>query len=112
MASATPSWPAASPSARPRSRRTSGAFSLSSSSGTGSRLSCWLIRPDSWDFTRGRRNESPAFLTFTARQAGGSRYADTGHGMAPGDLDCLVEIRAVEQVEADDYLVSLGEGRA
>jgi hypothetical protein len=29
--------------------------------------------------------------------------------MAPGNLDCLVEIRAVEQVEADDYLLSLGE---
>jgi hypothetical protein len=37
---------------------------------------------------------------------------DTGHGMAPGNLDCLVEIRAVEQVEADAYLLSLGEGPA
>jgi hypothetical protein len=37
---------------------------------------------------------------------------DTGHGMAPGDLDCLVEIRAVERVEADDELLSLGEGPA
>jgi len=32
--------------------------------------------------------------------------------MAPGNLDCLVEIRAVEQVEADDYLLNLGEGPA
>ncbi len=30
--------------------------------------------------------------------------------MAPGNLDCLVEIRAVEQVEAGDYLFNLGEG--